>query len=124
MKRLMEKWGIDSTRRVVIICIVFTLAGSSITQIRQFAWPLLGFTEETSMWIKVPTYIALIFPTYQVMLMIFGTLFGEFHFFWAKEKKMFGAMWRLITGKKKPKPAPESEAESEAAGPASDTADA
>ena len=108
MKRLMEKWGIDSTRRVIIICIVFSLAGSSVTQIRKLFWPLLGFTEETSMWIQVPTYIALIFPTYQVMLMIFGTLFGEFKFFWAKEKAMLRAMGRLFTGKRRKK-APETE---------------
>ncbi|MDF3128789.1 hypothetical protein P0Y35_06250 [Kiritimatiellaeota bacterium B1221] len=68
--------------------LTFALAGSSITRIRKLFWPLLGFTDETSMWIQVPTYIALIFPTYQIMLMIFGTLTGQFRFFWKKEKAM------------------------------------
>lgn len=88
VERLKAKWGIESTGQVVVICVVFSLAGLSITQIRKLFWPLLGFDEGTSMWIQVPTYIALIFPTYQVMLMIFGTLLGQFRFFWAKEKAM------------------------------------
>jgi hypothetical protein len=86
--RLKTKWGIESNFQVFMICVVFSLAGMSISLVRPIAWNLFGFTKETSYWIKVPTYIALIFPTYQVMLMVFGTLLGQFKFFWAKEKAM------------------------------------
>jgi len=88
VERLKTKWGIESTWQVVAILIVFSLAGMSVTQIRRFVWPFIGFDETTPMWIQVPTYIALIFPTYQIMLMVFGTLLGQFRFFWAKEKAM------------------------------------
>ncbi|MDA3872448.1 MAG: hypothetical protein PF795_00615 [Kiritimatiellae bacterium] len=86
--RLKDKWGIDSTWQVIAILIAFSLAGMSVTRIRKIFWPLFGFTSETSMWIQVPTYILLIFPTYQIMLMAFGTLLGQYKFFWAKEKAM------------------------------------
>jgi hypothetical protein len=72
----------------VAILLTFTLAGSSIGPLRIILWHLFGFTRETSYWIKVPTYLAFIFPTYQCMLIIFGTLLGQFKFFWAKEKKV------------------------------------
>ncbi len=88
VERLKDKWGITSSFQVFMICVVFSCAGLSITQIRRLFWPLLGFGPETSMWIQVPTYILLIFPTYQIMLLIFGTLFGQFRFFWEKEKKL------------------------------------
>ena len=32
--------------------------------------------------------ILIIFPVYQLVLLIVGTLFGEFKYFWAFEKKM------------------------------------
>jgi len=86
--RLKRKWGITSTWQVIAILIAFSLAGSSVTRIRRIFWPMLGFSTDTSMWIQVPTYIALIFPTYQVMLLVFGTLLGQFKFFWEKEKAM------------------------------------
>jgi hypothetical protein len=34
----------------------------------------------------------LIFPFYQVLLVFFGFIFGEFAFFWNFEKKMLRAM--------------------------------
>jgi glucan phosphoethanolaminetransferase (alkaline phosphatase superfamily) len=88
VNRLKDKWGIESKWQFAAILITFTLAGLSITRIRRIFWPLLGFSSETSMWIQVPVYILLIFPTYQIMLMIFGTLLGQFKFFLAKEKAM------------------------------------
>jgi len=95
--RLKSKWGITSTGQVIAILITFSLAGLSITQIRPIVWKLFGFTEDTSLWIKVPTWLVMIFPTYQVMLLVFGTLLGQFRFFWAKEKAMF--LW--VTGKRR-----------------------
>lgn len=71
-----------------MIMLTFTLAGSSIGFVRRIVWELFNFTETTSMWIKVPAYILMIFPTYQVSLIIFGTILGQFKFFWAKEKAM------------------------------------
>ena len=87
--RCKERWGIESQFQFWMIMLTFTLAGLSITQVRSIYWGVLGFTEDSpSMWIKTPVYVALVFPTYQVSLMIFGTLLGQFRFFWAKEKAM------------------------------------
>lgn len=91
--RLKAKWGIDSNFSFWMIMLTFSLAGLSITQIRPIYWNLLGFTEEhPSMWVKVPTYLLLVFPTYQISLLLFGTVLGQFKFFWAKEKAMVRAM--------------------------------
>jgi len=91
--RLKAKWGIESNFSFWMIMLTFTLAGMSITQVRPLYWNLLGFTKEhPSMWVKVPTYLLLVFPTYQISLIIFGTLLGQFRFFWAKEKAMGRAL--------------------------------
>lgn len=87
--RSKARWGIESNLQFWMIMLTFTLAGLSITQVRTLYWDLLGFTEEhPSMWIKTPVYLALVFPTYQIALMMIGTLLGQFRFFWEKEKKM------------------------------------
>jgi hypothetical protein len=92
VEKMKAKWGLTSGFQVFLVCVVFSCAGLSVTRIRRLFWPLFGFTKDTSMWIQVPTYILLIFPTYQVMLLLFGTLFGQFRFFWAKEKALFRLM--------------------------------
>lgn len=88
-ERLKSKWGIESNFSFWMIMLTFTLAGLSITRIRPLYWGVLGFdTQPPSMWIQVPTYLLLVFPTYQISLIVFGTLLGQFKFFWAKEKAM------------------------------------
>lgn len=89
MKRLKEKWGIESNAQFWIIMLVFAITGSTIVFIRRPIFNLLGVTEATSMWIKVPLYILVVLPSYQIMLLVVGTIFGQFKFFWEFEKKMF-----------------------------------
>ncbi len=94
VERLKTKWGLTSGFQVFVICLVFSLAGMSITRIRPLVWHLFGFTPETSLWISVPAYILMIFPTYQISLLVFGTLLGQFRFFWEKEKALVRFMTR------------------------------
>jgi hypothetical protein len=56
------------------------------------------FTEEgnTSIWFTLIYYI-LILPIYNVFLLLYGYLFGQFTFFWNFEKRM----WNRMTGRKK-----------------------
>jgi hypothetical protein len=96
LERLRTKWGLTSTRQVVLVCIVFSLAGFGVTQLRPPLWHLFGFTPETPVWIKTVTYLACIFPAYQLFLLLFGALLGQFGFFWAKQKKLVA----LFSGQK------------------------
>ena len=86
--KLKKKWNINSTWDVVIICIVFSLAGMSIVYVRKPLFVLFGITKTTPFIIKFLCWLAIVFPTYQINLIIFGFLFGKFDFFWEKEKKM------------------------------------
>ena len=89
MKKLKERWGISSNWQVVVIFIVFGITGSTSAKIAGPLVEFLGITQEnTSGWIYWPVRILLIFPVYQVLLIIFGWIFGQFQFFWAFEKKM------------------------------------
>ena len=88
MKRLKEKWGLTSDWQLFVVFVVFAVTGSTSAK---FAGPLvdvLGITKEMGWYIYWPARILIIFPIYQVLLVSFGWLFGEFKFFWNFEKKM------------------------------------
>lgn len=89
MKKLKEKWGITSNFQLIIICVVFAITGSLSVWL---AKPILNFVwfdkAAVSPWIFWPIRIFIIFPIYQILILIIGTLFGQFKFFWKFEKKM------------------------------------
>jgi len=92
MNKLKKRWNITSNWQLTVIFIVFAITGSTSAK---FAAPLteaIGITEENGWYIYWPVRILIIFPAYQVLLVFFGWLFGEFHFFWNFEKKMLRSM--------------------------------
>ena len=93
MKKLKEKWGITSNFQLVIILIVFSVTGSIAVWIAKPILDFIGLDKSVvSPWIFWPIRIAIIFPTYQVLIVIVGALFGQFTFFWSFEKKMLSRL--------------------------------
>jgi len=89
MEKLKERWGISSNFQVVVIFVVFAVTGSSAAKLAAPLTAVLGLDPQSiSPWIYWPVRILLIFPIYQVLLVVFGWLFGQFEFFWNFEKKM------------------------------------
>ena len=88
-QKLKLKWNIQSNFQLFIILLVFAITGSSSLFV---AKPILGYlniTGETlNPWIYKPLRLILIFPIYQVLILIFGAIFGQFEFFWNFEKKI------------------------------------
>jgi hypothetical protein len=89
MKRLKEKWGITSNFQFIIILIVFSVTGTLAVWVAKPILELVGLDKSAvTPWMFWPIRIAIIFPIYQVMIVVIGALFGQFKFFWAFEKKM------------------------------------
>ena len=88
-----SRWGIKTNFQALVIIVVFAMTGSTSAYLSK---PILGWLglsrEEISGWIYYPLYLVLIFPVYQILLLSFGFLFGQFKFFWAFEKKMLRGM--------------------------------
>ena len=93
MKQLKEKLGITSNFQLVIILIVFSVTGSIAVWIAKPILDSIGLDKSSvSPWIFWPIRIVIIFPTYQVLIVIIGALFGQFSFFWTLEKKMLARL--------------------------------
>ena len=88
LDRFKKKWGIDRTIDIVLIMTVFSLAGMSVLKVNGYIMNFIGLNESTPIAIKSVVYILIMFPTYQVLLLLFGFCLGQFHFFWEKEKKL------------------------------------
>lgn len=93
MKKLKERWGIKSNFQLVVIFVVFAITGSTSAYLSKPVLAWMGITKETlPLYFYIPLYIILIFPIYQVLLVSFGFIFGQFKFFWAFEKRMLKMM--------------------------------
>lgn len=94
MKKLKERWNVQSNFQLIIIFIVFSVTGSTSLFV---AGPVLHFFNInieafSGAFYGVILYytlrILIIFPIYQILLVITGAALGQFKFFWTFEKKM------------------------------------
>ena len=89
MNELKARWGIKSNTQLVIILIVFSITGSISLLVAQPLLDYIGLDKtKLSPYTFWPIRILIIFPIYQLLIIIIGTLFGQFRFFWSFEKKM------------------------------------
>lgn len=98
MEKLKQRWGITSNFQLVVIFVVFAITGSSSVYVAKPFLVLIGLARDNfpEAWWGGTIYwtlrILLIFPFYQILLVIYGWLFGQFKFFWGFEKKMLSRM--------------------------------
>ncbi len=89
MNKLKERWGLTSNLQVVIVLIVFAVTGSTSAYLTKPVTEFFNITKESmSLWLYWPLRILILFPIYQVLLVLTGFVFGQFQFFWNFEKKM------------------------------------
>ena len=101
--RLREKWQV-STGQVWIILLVFACTGTTVLLLKRPLLAAVAGGGEPPVVFTV-TYYLLILPIYNTLLLAYGTLFGQFEFFWAYEKRMFGRIVGLFR-RSAPSPAP------------------
>lgn len=87
--KLKSKWAVKSNFQFWLIFFIFAITGSSTLFVKRPVFDFLGFDPSTSWWIVIPVYLLTITPAYFVILLFYGTIFGQFKFFWEFEKKMF-----------------------------------
>lgn len=89
--RLASRWKV-SPSRVLIILVVFACTGFTVMFLKR---PIVAWATgegEPSIWTSVG-YYAFILPFYNLVLLVYGALFGQFRFFWEFEKRFFGRLF-------------------------------
>lgn len=93
MKNFKKRWNITSNWQVFIILVVFAITGSSAAILSKPILEFLGISKTSVSFVGYYLcYIVIIFPIYQILLVSFGFIFGQFTFFWKFEKKMLESM--------------------------------
>ena len=91
IERLKTRWKVQSAWQVAVILVVFACTGFTTMYTKRWIANGLGIEEEAT-WIKWVFNLLVILPLYQLILLGYGWLFGQFAFFWNFEKKMFGRL--------------------------------
>ncbi len=88
LEKLKKLFQVDSTFQLSVIFVVFAITGSlSVVLGETVLLKFFGkdFVNNNFFW---PLRLILIFPIYQILLIIVGTIFGQFKYFWKIEKKI------------------------------------
>lgn len=98
LQRLQTKWKLDSLFQVVMVLVVFACTGFTILFIKN---PVLDFFGvEKGGFVNTLLYLLLVLPLYQIFLLLYGFIFGQFRFFWEKEKQIFRRIGGFFSKKK------------------------
>jgi Na+-driven multidrug efflux pump len=86
IEKLKHKWKLKSVWHVIVILVVFACTGFTVLFIKR---PLLRFLagSQGDTVLATVLYYLLILPVYNVLLLAYGFLFGQFQFFWEFEKR-------------------------------------
>lgn len=89
MEKLKARWGIQSNVQLTLIFVVFAVTGTTAARCAAPIAAWMGINAGTTpAWLYWPLQLILIMPLYQVLLLVVGSLFGQFRFFLAFEKRM------------------------------------
>ncbi len=101
IERLKKKWDIKNTWQVIIILIVFACTGFSVLYLEALIVKWLNIPEDLTWWLRVIVFIFLTLPIYNVLLLIWGFVFGQFKWFWNYEKVFFSRIAKAFKKRKK-----------------------
>lgn len=96
LQKLKNRWQLKSITQVIWVLLVFALTGTTVLLIKK---PLLNMAFPDGnhpVWFSVLYYI-FILPLYNIILLIYGALLGQFSFFWNFEKKFFNRIFKKKT---------------------------
>ncbi|GAB4480742.1 MAG: hypothetical protein OHK0057_34600 [Thermoflexibacter sp.] len=95
LHRLQERWQLKDLKQVIIVLIVFALTGTTAMFVKRPIFAFLGITSDMAWWWRALVWCLTILPIYNVLLLIYGFIFGQFTFFWNFEKKFFRRLFGM-----------------------------
>lgn len=100
-KRLQIKWRLESLFQLGMVLLAFACTGTTILLIKKPILDFFGIERGGDQdFLNTILYLILILPLYQIFLLIYGFLFGQFQFFWQKEKQLVRKILSLFPPKK------------------------
>jgi hypothetical protein len=95
LEKLQQRWQVKSIGQVIVILVVFACTGFTVLFLKK---PLLNFLagEQGNSSLATVLYYIFILPVYNIVLLGYGFLFGQFEFFWQFEKRFMERFFKLF----------------------------
>src|SRR5260221_4734825 len=92
--KLQQRWKVRGLWQVIAILLAFACTGFTVLYLMR---PILHyiFGDEIPRWAKVLYYIVIL-PIYNVILLFYGFVFGQFHFFLQFERRFLKRILSLF----------------------------
>lgn len=90
VEKLKQRWEVKSAFDVLIILLVFTCTGFTSLYVKNPIFNTLGIREIEPRFLRGLVYTLAILVFYNILLLVYGFIFGKFKFFFAFEKRFFG----------------------------------
>lgn len=87
-EKLKTRWKVKNTYQVIVILVVFACTGTTVALLAKPLLRMIFSPQEVPLWATVLYYV-LILPLYNLLLLFYGFVFGQFQFFWSFEKRFF-----------------------------------
>jgi len=87
MQKIRNLFRVESNIQLITVNIVFAVTGTASVYLAGIIIDFFGLHVLNS-FVYWTLRILLLIPVYQVLLIVIGTLFGQFTYFWQMEKKM------------------------------------
>jgi Na+-driven multidrug efflux pump len=99
VEKLKNRWKLESAWQVVVVLVVFACTGFTILFIKK---PLLNWLagEQGDTTLASVLYYLFILPLYNIVLLGYGFIFGQFNFFWNFEKRFMERFFRWFKREK------------------------
>jgi len=95
VERLRNKWGLSSALQVFVILLVFACTGFTVMFAKGALFKWLGISGDQTTVASIIYYVCIL-PIYNLVLLAYGFLFGQFRFFWAFEVRFFNRLLSIF----------------------------
>jgi hypothetical protein len=95
IEKLKTRWNVKNAWQVILILVVFACTGFTVMFLKK---PILTFLagEEGNTTLGTVLYYIFILPLYNIILLVYGFIFGQFQFFWQFEKRFMERFFSLF----------------------------
>ena len=99
IEKLQARWNVKNAWQVILILVVFACTGFTVMFLKK---PILTFLagEEGNSTLGTILYYIFILPLYNIILLVYGLVFGQFQFFWQFEKRFMERFFSLFRRQK------------------------
>ncbi len=92
IRKLIQIFKVKNSTQLIIVFTVFGITGSMSVLVGEYILSVFFGTNLNNNFFYWVLRLILIFPLYQFLLIIFGTIFGEFNYFWRFTKKILSKL--------------------------------